>query len=97
MRKTAIIFTAAATLLHGATWLAAVPAAAQAIAAQWQAWRSSQRFTGNSAVPDFADPEQMNRYTWYQAHSWKLPYPGDTQIYAPSDVPGAYLPSSDLN
>jgi hypothetical protein len=38
-----------------------------------------------------------NRYTWYQAHGWKVPYPGDSKIYAPSQVPGAYLPSSDTN
>ena len=43
--------------------------------------------TGNGAVPDYANPEQMNRYTWYQAHGWKVPYPGDTKIYAPRAGP----------
>ena len=47
--------------------------------------------------PDYANPEQMNRYTWYRARDWKVPYPGDSKIYAPSQVPGAYLPSSDTN
>jgi hypothetical protein len=37
----------------------------------------------------------MNRYTWYQAHGWKVPYPGDPKIYTPSQVPGASLPSAD--
>ena len=37
----------------------------------------------------------MNRYTWYQAHDWTKPYPGDTKIYAPTQVPGGYLPSAD--
>jgi hypothetical protein len=75
----------------------AIPTAERGVAAQWQAWRAQQHFTGDSAVPDFADPEQMNRYTWYQAHNWKVPYPGDTRIYAPSQVPGAYVPSVDTN
>ena len=30
----------------------------------------------------------MNRYTWYQAHDWKVPYPGDSKIYVPAKVPG---------
>jgi hypothetical protein len=50
---------------------------------------------GNGAVPDYANFEQMNRYTWYQAHGWKVPYPGDPKIFTPSQVPGAYLPSPD--
>jgi YVTN family beta-propeller protein len=73
----------------------AVPASMQPIAAQWAAWLTSQHTTGNGAVPDYADPEQMNRYSWYQAHDWTVPYPGDPQIYAPSQVPGAYIPSAD--
>ena len=50
---------------------------------------------GDGAVPDYASPEQMNRFTWYQAHGWKVPYPGDSKIYTPSQVPGAYIPSPD--
>ena len=75
----------------------AVPAAMRGVAAQWKAWAAQQRFTGNSAVPDYANPEQMNRYTWYQAHGWTQPYPGDADIYAPARVPGAFIPSSDPN
>ena len=74
-----------------------VPATQQANAAQWSTWAAKQRFTGDSAVPDYADPEQMNRYTWYQAHQWKTPYPGDPKIYSPNQVPGAYIPSSDTD
>ena len=64
---------------------------------RWATWSKGQHFTGNGARPDYANPEQMNRYTWYQAHDWKLPYPGDSTIYAPSQVPGAYLPSPDTD
>ena len=70
----------------------AVPANEQATAAAWRTWLAGQHLTGNGAVPDYANPEQMNRYTWYQAHDWKVPYPGDSKIYAPSQVPGALHP-----
>jgi hypothetical protein len=75
----------------------AVPANMQAIAAQWATWLKSQHLTGNGAVPDYANPLQMNRYTWYQAHGWKVPYPGDPKIYSPSQVPGAALPSPETS
>jgi phospholipase C len=87
---------AAATALNTAeTQKTAVPATEQATAAAWQTWLASQHTTGNGAVPDYANPEQMNRYTWYQAHGWTVPYPGDQKIYTPSQVPGAALPSAD--
>ena len=87
---------AAATALNKAeTAKTAVPANMRSIAAQWATWLKSQHLTGNGAVPDYANPEQMNRYTWYQAHDWKVPYPGDSKIYAPSQVPGGTLPSLD--
>jgi hypothetical protein len=46
-------------------------------------------------VPDYANPEQLNRYDWYQSYDYKKPYPGDSKIYTPDQVPGASLPSSD--
>jgi len=74
-----------------------VPASEIQVAAQWQKWLSQQHLTGPSAVPDYANPEQMNRYTWYATHDWKTPYPGDSKIYAPNQVPGAYIPASDIS
>ncbi|MFE1839363.1 bifunctional YncE family protein/alkaline phosphatase family protein [Streptomyces sviceus] len=74
---------------------AAVPAAKQDLAAQWKTWASHQRLTGAHAVPDYANAEQMNRYTWYQTHDWTKPYPGDKKVYTPNAVPGAYLPSAE--
>ncbi|WP_109001478.1 bifunctional YncE family protein/alkaline phosphatase family protein [Streptomyces rishiriensis] len=71
------------------------PAQQQEVAAQWKTWESHQRLTGPHAVPDYANPLQMNRLTWYETHNWTEPYPGDTRIYAPDDVPGAYLPSPE--
>ncbi|MEU0949808.1 bifunctional YncE family protein/alkaline phosphatase family protein [Streptomyces canus] len=74
---------------------AAVPQAKRELAAQWKTWASHQRLTGAHAVPDFANAEQMNRYTWYQTHDWTRPYPGDKKVYTPAEVPGAYLPSPE--
>jgi YVTN family beta-propeller protein len=74
-----------------------VPANEKATAAAWQAWLAKQHTSGNGAFPDFANPEQMNRFTWYQAHDWKTPYPGDSKIYTPAQVPGGTLPSPDTN
>jgi YVTN family beta-propeller protein len=74
---------------------AKVPADKQEIAKKWGAWKSQQPFTGPNARPDSASPEQMNRFSWYEAHDYKKPYPGDTEIYTPDQVPGAYIPSSE--
>jgi hypothetical protein len=88
---------AAAAVNQAAAQQAAVPANEQATAAAWQAWLANQHTTGNGAVPDYAPPEQMNRFSWYQAHGWKVPYPGDSKIYAPSQVPGLSIVSPDAS
>ncbi|MEV4340205.1 alkaline phosphatase family protein [Streptomyces sp. NPDC049590] len=74
---------------------AKVPADKKSLAAEWDTWKSKQRLTGPHAVPDFANPAQLNHLTWYQTHNWTRPYPGEKKIYAPNDVPGAYLPSPE--
>ncbi|MET7283727.1 alkaline phosphatase family protein [Kribbella sp. NPDC005582] len=74
---------------------AVVPAEQQATAAQWETWKKSQRLTGPGARADFANPAQMNHFDWYQAHDWSTPYPGESKILAPADVPGSYLPAPD--
>ena len=73
----------------------AIPADELSTAKAWEKWSQSQHLTGNGAIPDYAHPEQMNRYTWYQTHQWKTPYPGDSKIYLPADVPGANIPGVD--
>ncbi|MCW2886113.1 MAG: hypothetical protein JWL58_2975, partial [Streptosporangiaceae bacterium] len=74
---------------------AKVPAGQQQVAAKWQAWKSQQPFAGPNAKADSANPEQMNHFLWYEAHGWTKPYPGETKIYSPDQVPGAYIPASD--
>ncbi|MGW3506254.1 alkaline phosphatase family protein [Streptomyces sp. NPDC000994] len=74
---------------------ATVPADQQVVAAKWDNWKSKQRLTGPNAKPDFANPAQMNHFTWYETHGWSKPYPGEKKIFAPEDVPGAYIPSPE--
>ncbi|WP_318306597.1 bifunctional YncE family protein/alkaline phosphatase family protein [Amycolatopsis solani] len=73
----------------------AVPADKEQVAAQWQEWTTHQRLTGPNAVADYANPAQMNHFTWYQTHGWRQPYPGEAEVVAPDRVPGAYLPSAE--
>ena len=67
------------------------------VAAAWGTWAQRQHFTGRLARADYAHPEQMNRYTWYQTHNWKVPYPGDSKVFLPEQVPGAYIPSPEAD
>jgi hypothetical protein len=75
----------------------AVPADKKEVAAKWQDWKSHQPFAGPNGRPDSANLEQMNRFSWYEAHDWKTPYPGEDKIFTPEDVPGAYLPPSETD
>ncbi|MFI5609843.1 alkaline phosphatase family protein [Amycolatopsis sp. NPDC051903] len=75
----------------------AVPAEQQQVASQWATWQKNQHFTGPGAIPDSANPEQMDHFTWYQVHGWKTPYPGENKIYSPDQVPGAYIPSAETD
>ncbi|ROQ68260.1 YVTN family beta-propeller protein [Streptomyces sp. 840.1] len=72
-----------------------VPAAQRELAAQWDTWKSKQRLTGPNARPDFANPAQMNHFTWYETHGWTKAYPGEKKLFAPKDVPGAFIPSAE--
>ena len=74
---------------------ATVPANEKAVAAQWDAWKAQQRLSGPGARADFANPAQMNHFTWYQTHDWKKPYPGESQIVTPDKVPGGFIPPAE--
>jgi hypothetical protein len=61
--------------------------------------RPGSRNSGSPGLPPrpTANPEQMNHFSWYEAHDWATPYPGETKIYAPNEVPGAYIPPADTD
>ena len=67
------------------------------LAAVWKKWSSQQHLTGPKAIPDYANSEQMDHYTWYAAHGWRTPYPGEKTVLSPAQVPGRYLPSPDFD
>jgi YVTN family beta-propeller protein len=73
-----------------------IPSSERSIYEQWVVWSHDGRFNGDGAIQDWANPAQLNRLDWYSAHNWKAPYPGDSAILAPSQVPGANLPADYL-
>ncbi len=76
--------------------VAAVPASAESIAAQWQVWSTHQNFGGPRATEDAANPALLNRLDWYTTTGWVKPYPGDTTILSPYQVPGWDRPAVEL-
>ncbi|MDU1581854.1 bifunctional YncE family protein/alkaline phosphatase family protein [uncultured Cutibacterium sp.] len=66
----------------------AVPANMKPVAKKWEDWRTHQPFI-TEKEEDSVDPVLMNRFTWYNAHFFRTPYPGDSTIYTPDQVPGA--------
>ncbi|HVW40994.1 MAG TPA: alkaline phosphatase family protein [Amycolatopsis sp.] len=72
-----------------------VPGGQQQVAAKWDNWKSQQQLTGPDARADSTNPAQMNHFDWYEAHGWVQPYPGEDKIYAPDQVPGAYIPATE--
>jgi YVTN family beta-propeller protein len=71
-----------------------VPTAMMGTYQQWADWSKQQRFAGAHALEDNANPAMLNRLDWYAATGWTKPYPGDTKILAPGQVPGRNLPAS---
>jgi hypothetical protein len=60
---------------------------------QWAAWSTHQHFGGAKPDEDQANPAMLNRLDRYSATGWVKPYPGDTKILAPDQVPGRNLPA----
>jgi len=47
-------------------------------------------------LEDSINPAQLNRLDYYTATAWTKPYPGDSSILTPDQVPGRNLPSGYL-
>jgi len=74
----------------------AVPPGKEKVAELWRSWwKQQQRVNRVNAIPDRANPEQMDHFTWYEAHGWRVAYPGEDEILTPAEVPGSYLPPPD--
>ena len=71
-----------------------IPASMESVYKAWEAWNAQQGREGHFDGPDKVNPEQLNRFDWYEAHDWRLAYPGDQKIYTPNQVPGRNLPAA---
>jgi YVTN family beta-propeller protein len=67
------------------------------VAKAWAEWSSSQKFSGLGVHPDTANPHQLDRAIWYASSNYTVPYPGDSRVLLPNEVPGRNLPASDLS
>ena len=88
--KPALTHTAASPAQLG------VPRSERKVYAEWMVWMRYGRFNGRTAIVDWANPAQLDHYDWYSAHNWRVPYPGEKKILAPSQVPGHNLPAGYL-
>jgi YVTN family beta-propeller protein len=67
------------------------PAPAQAtsaVQAAWAQWSAKQDWQ----TEDMLNMAQGERDIWYATHNFTTPYPGDTKVLFPDDVPGAGAP-----
>jgi hypothetical protein len=64
---------------------AAATTAAGALQSAWAQWSAKQ----NWKTEDMVNMAQGNRDTWYASNGFTQPYPGDTKVLMPGEVPGA--------
>ncbi|MCC3769644.1 hypothetical protein [Streptomyces sp. UNOC14_S4] len=74
-----------------------VPHGMERLARQWEQWSARQATGGTEPELDEVNPAQMNRVDWYEATGWRRPYPGDSRILAPDEVPGKDKPARELD
>jgi len=74
-----------------------IPDSRQAVAKLWEAWKKQQVQDPQNPKPDLLNPDQLNHLTWYETHGFTVPYPGESKVLTPAEVPGRYLPSPDAD
>jgi YVTN family beta-propeller protein len=65
-----------------------IPASEWSTFQKWVTWSSAQPNNGTRPTPDASNTPQKNRLEWYASTGWTKPYPGDSRILAPNEVPG---------
>jgi YVTN family beta-propeller protein len=60
-------------------------ASMSAVQQAWAEWSAQQ----NWATEDMLNMAQGNRDVWYASNNFTVPYPGDTRVLYPNEVPGA--------
>jgi YVTN family beta-propeller protein len=58
--------------------------AAKALQAAWQR-KKAEIFAGKYHIPDSEDPDIVSHYDWYDATSYRVPFPGEKIVRWPSD------------
>jgi YVTN family beta-propeller protein len=61
------------------------PPAKTPVEAAWAQWSAQQNWT----TEDMVNMAQGNRDVWYSSNNFTVPYPGDTKVLLPNQVPGA--------
>ncbi|HKS45043.1 MAG TPA: alkaline phosphatase family protein [Amycolatopsis sp.] len=56
-----------------------------AVQAAWAQWSAKQNF----ATEDMVNMAQANRDIWYASNNFTKPFPGDSKVLLPNEVPGA--------
>ncbi|MFI9723199.1 alkaline phosphatase family protein [Streptomyces sp. NPDC052396] len=74
-----------------------VPHGKERLALEWQRWSARQSTGGSGPELDEVNPAQMNRIAWYESTGWRRPYPGDSRILGPDEVPGRDKPAQELD
>jgi YVTN family beta-propeller protein len=70
----------------------AVTASTSAEKAAWAQWSAKQ----NWSTEDMVNMAQGNRDVWYSSNNFTKPFPGDTKVLMPDEVPGAAVtPTGD--
>jgi hypothetical protein len=70
----------------------AVTASTTAVRAAWSQWSAKQ----NWKTEDMVNMAQGNRDVWYSSNNFTKPFPGDTKVLMPDEVPGAAVtPTGD--
>lgn len=74
-----------------------LPHGMERLARQWEQWSAKQSTGGAEPELDRVNPAQMNRIAWYESTGWRRPYPGDSRILGPEEVPGKDKPAQELD
>ena len=61
------------------------PAVTNPMQAAWAEWAAQQDFS----TEDMVNMAQSNRDVWYSSNNFTVPYPGDSKVLLPTEVPGA--------
>jgi hypothetical protein len=68
--------------------------ATNATGAAWAQWSAQQDFK----TEDMVNMAQENRDIWYSTNNFTVPYPGDSKVLLPDQVPGGSLvPTADAD